>query len=428
MPGAWQVRRFLTRWLAVGLAGLAWLGLPGWQGVAAGLERPAPADVAATPYDEVVRKVEGMVTDAGVQSLAQKYGLTVVNLTWEDTGRHAGSAFGPNISDMTIQVHHGTKDRPLMTCMPVIRYPNFSDLTADLPIGKFLVRTGNEKGQALKTTPLGAVLEDPRAFMTDPRSWAGTGTTLLAERDTHFLVSAQACFLPIPQEGEATFNPVLLNYQSRPGDPAVLAILVTREGTSMTVIDNQRDAVVAGAGYGQRLFFNSNGQKASLTGKRLSEFKDPSPVRPSGSSFGDEAKAGQARGLNMVLLVQVPLKQKTPSNVFATEGKMVSFEDAAPETRESNVEEAVIGHGDLEGPFVEFDHLDIERDPRFPVRVTVQFYKATDNGVVSEEDMRAIKEQLDLVYKDATYIGSLVVPASNDPDRPTDWKPTRPRL
>ncbi len=392
---------------------------------------PAPAE-ADDPYTQVVRKVENMVGDPAVQALAQKYGLTVLNVTWEDTGRFEGSSVGPNISDMTIQVLHGTKERPQMTCMPVIRHPNFSDLTADLPIGKVLVRTGNEKGKALQTTPLGALLEDPRAFLTAPESWAGTGTTLLAEKDTHFLVSAQACFLPIPKEGEATFNPVLFNYQSYASAPAVLTILVTREGTSVTIIDNTRDAVPGGMGWGQRLFFNSSGQKASLTGKRLSEFTEPAPAAPSTGSFGGEAKAGQARGLNMVLLVQVPLKQKAPQRLLSAvkclETSAAGAMPGAAASERSNVEEAVVGHGELEGPYVEFDNLPVERDPRFPIRVTVQFYKATDNGVVSEEDMRSIKEQLDLVYKDAAYVGSLVVPAGSDPARPTDWKPTRPRL
>jgi hypothetical protein len=52
--------------------------------------------------------------------------------------------------------------------------------------------------------------------------------------------------------------------------------------------------------------------------------------------------------------------------------------------------------------------------------VTVQFYKATDNGIASEDDIREIAEQIDRVYEDAAYVGSLVVP---EPDeyRPTDW-------
>ena len=59
------------------------------------------------------------------------------------------------------------------------------------------------------------------------------------------------------------------------------------------------------------------------------------------------------------------------------------------------MENAVIGHGENEGPFTEIANLPIERDPRFPVRVTVQFYKATSNGVVSEADMAEIAAQID---------------------------------
>ncbi|MGB3312504.1 MAG: hypothetical protein WBG32_17865 [Nodosilinea sp.] len=95
----------------------------------------------------------------------------------------------------------------------------------------------------------------------------------------------------------------------------------------------------------------------------------------------------------------------------------------------SDVEAAVIGHGAVEGPFTEIDNLAIERDPDYPIRVTVQFYKATSNGVVSEADMAEIREQIDRVYADADYVGSLVVDGPSDrptehdgpKDEPPDW-------
>src|SRR5262249_22066750 len=131
-------------------------------------------------------------------------------------------------------------------------------------------------------------------------------TYLLADRDTHVLVSAQACFLPVPKEGIAEFNPVLFNYQSRPGDPAVLAILATREGTSLTVVDNDRDRVGDGGFWGQQLYFNQKGERARFTGQRLSDFKQSGQQ---GSGNDGPVVAGK-KGLNMVLLIQVPLKQK----------------------------------------------------------------------------------------------------------------------
>ena len=115
----------------------------------------------------------------------------------------------------------------------------------------------------------------------------------------------------------------------------------------------------------------------------------------------------------MVLLIQIPLKQKErPRRSFVlSEDLAMASGAAAPMAQagtRSNVENAVIGHGDIEGPFTETDGLAIERDPRFPVRVTVQFYKATDNGVVSRADLAAIKSQIDRVYAHSDYVGSLV--------------------
>ena len=371
-------------------------------------------------YTEVVNRVAEMTWDYKACELAARYDMNVVNVTWEDTGRYYGSCWGPNISDMTIQVHHedpATGQRQL-TCMPVIRHPNFHDLSADLDPDHFFLLAGNERGEELAPVTLRDYVDHLRYYLHDPHSWKGNAEGLLCDRDSLVLVSAQAVFLPIQQTGTATFNPVLFNYQSYEGDPAVLTILATREGTSATVIDNARDPVPGAYSWGQRLFFNDDGQRASLTGERISDFI------ASGGDGGSQVSAAGEEGLNMVLLIQIPLKQRNPQSTYFDD--ITCCESAAApmggaaQSRDSNVEAAVIGHGELEGPYTEIDGLPIQRDPQFPIRVTVQFYKATDNGVVSEEDMREIHEQIERVYDDAEYVGSLVVP---DPQsyRPTDW-------
>jgi hypothetical protein len=96
------------------------------------------------------------------------------------------------------------------------------------------------------------------------------------------------------------------------------------------------------------------------------------------------------------------------------------FMAASEAAAKSDVEAAVIGHGPAEGPFTEIDGLDIERDERYPIRVTVQFYKATSNGIVSEADVQSIADQIQRVYKDADYVGSLVV--DGDSERPTEYE------
>ncbi len=189
---------------------------------------------------EFVQNTADMVWDEHAQRLAAKYGLEILNVTWEDTGRYYGSAVGPNISDVTLQVSHPDSQSrgQALALMPVIRYPNFSDLTADIRLEDFYLLVGNEKGGDLQRVSLKEYLGNIRAYLTDGGSWAGRESSLLAPRDSHVLVSAQAAFLPIPQGGKASFNPVIFNYQSYAGDPAVLTIVATREGTSATVIDN----------------------------------------------------------------------------------------------------------------------------------------------------------------------------------------------
>lgn len=379
-------------------------------------------------YGQVIERTKSMIRDPEAQRLAGLHNLQILDITWEDTGRYDNSSVGPNISDMTIQVEH--KDprsgQAQLRLMPVIRYPNFSDRTADVPMQRLSVLTGNEKGEAVKPTLLADVLENLRTYLSAPDSWAGRNRSLLAERDSHVLVSAQAAFLPIPAGGEATFNPVLFNYQSYPGDPAVLTLLATREGTSVTIIDNQRDGFDAGRTWGQRLFFNKNGDRTSLTGKRITDFRAEQSAQTGGDTTTlPPIEVSAEEGLNMVMLIQVPLKQKSPfaNNLGAAADSaetLMTPTAAAPMARSrSDVEAAVIGHGATEGPFTEIDNLDIERDPNFPIRVTVQFYKATSNGIVSAEDMAEIDQQIKRIYDDADYVGSLVTDGRSG--RPTEY-------
>jgi len=375
---------------------------------------PAPTD-----YTDVVQRTAGMTGSSVARALARVRGLSLVDVAWEDPARFEGSCVGPHISDLTIQVHHEGET----TCMPVLRFPNFSDRTGDVSLDAVGVPVGNEKeGGSVCRVPLRDYLSDLRRHLSAPGSWPGPTTSLLEDDEKDVLVSAQACFLPVPKEGEARFNPVLFNYQSQPGAPAVLAILVTRQGTSATIIDNQRDAFASGGRWGQRLFHNAAGERASLTGTRATDF-----VAQGGDAFDAPTTAEEAVGLNRVMLIQVPLKQPDGTRVHwgtllmagaAPAPAMRCRSGATAWFSKSDVEEAVIGHGELEGPFTEIAGQAIERDPRFPIRVTVQFYQATSNGVVSAADMKRLAGCIDGVYADAHASGSLVFA---DEGRSTAW-------
>ena len=377
------------------------------------------------PYPAVVDRVAGMVSDGALQSLAGERGLQLLDLTWEDTGRSAYSSVGPNISDVTIEVVSEDRGARKLALMPVLRFPNFTDRTADVRLDKIWLKVGNEQdGTAGRTISLKDFLARPGRYLSSPQAGRIQGGSLLAPRDTHALVSAQATFLPVPQGGKATFHPVIFNYQSTRGHPAVLTLLVTRQGTSLTVIDNARDTVSGGASWGQRLFFNSGGERAPLTAERLSD------VQASGVTMNGESAASLGADANLLMLVQVPLLVERPQRkAQALGGAMpmaapsMAMESKAADRARSDLETAVLGHGELDGPFTELAGLTVTRDPRFPVRVTVQFYQATATGRIGRPELARLASQLDAVYTKGDYVGSLVVPAPQDLARPTRWQP-----
>ena len=104
--------------------------------------------------------------------------------------------------------------------MPVLRFPNFTDKTGDVAIDRIWIPVGNQaKGGSLTHITLREFLAEPARYLTLPDKGKIRGGSLLAKRDSHALVSAQATFLPIPQSGEATFWPVIFNYQSTETEP-----------------------------------------------------------------------------------------------------------------------------------------------------------------------------------------------------------------
>ena len=379
---------------------------------------PTRAHLQKRSLDRTIEQVEQMVRSPQAQKLARENGLSLVNVTWEDTGRYQSSSWGPNISDMTIGVRDS---QGRLHPMPVFRFDNYNDKTVDLQSDNIWVRTGNERGATLKTTRLTDILGDVQRYLSRPQEFRATSDDLTAPRDSHYLVSAQACFLPISTSGKSTFTPVIYNYQSQAGAPAVMTIVATREGTSIQVVENT-------SGYmSEELYFNANGKRAPFTATRLTTFK-----AEGGDATTRAAEATENAGLDVVLIIQVPLKHvpmSPPSSTFgafaeeeyAMAAPMDSLEKGheAPRPSRSDVETAVIGHGRSEGRFTEINDLRIERDTRFPVRVTAQFYKATSNAVISARDVRELKDQIDQVYADGDYVGSLVTGRRSH--RPTDW-------
>jgi hypothetical protein len=204
----------------------------------------------------------------------------------------------------------------------------------------------------------------------------------------------------------------------------------------MAVIENRQED--EGVHWGQELYFNEAGQRACFTAERRSDVV--ARIAAHGGPRDEAERSMLARGADVMAMIQVPLVHANRGMLGGNyaEGGDYSYDfsedplsaglvgpnDATARVRvgvEGAVERAVLGHGARLGPFLEGRGTKLVRDPAFPVRITLQFYKATADGVVSDADLDAIVASLDGVLAHADYVGSLVVP-DDDSKRPTAWQ------
>jgi len=251
------------------------------------------------PLQDTLDRVKQMTNDYQVQNLVSQVGLTINNVTWEDCARNKDSVWGPCISDMTLQVND---DR-----MPVIRYANYTDKTWDVEIQKIPIVINNEKlNSKLETVSLQHYLQNFDQYMSNPplnKNYNLLVTNPNAkQKDTHVVMSAQACFLPVEKAKETKFNVALFNYQSKKNDPAILVIVATSKGSSAQVIEGNE----------QKLLFNHNGKKADFSAQRLTDNRIEKGLNIQGEMSKEEKQD------NVIMIIQIPLKQKyvAPKGVY----------------------------------------------------------------------------------------------------------------
>jgi len=245
--------------------------------------------------------------------------------------------------------------------------PNMADVTWDVPMRDVGLVVGNETGSDLKNTSLADYL--------------ATLKLNAAARDTHVIVSAQCCYLPVVRGATTEFHVALYNYASRADDPAVLVLVCSAAGTSAQTVSGV-----------QEMYFNAAGKRCPFTAERITDERARRGVSISGDMTADEAQR------NCLVIVQVPLRLRVEP-VFQTKGvgkqtRSWNFGTTrAAQRAADNTEHAMISAGRAAGDFPPLSR-EITRDARYPVRVTLQFYMATDNGVISAESMAKVAEQL----------------------------------
>jgi hypothetical protein len=368
-------------------------------------------------------------------------------------------------------------------------------------------------------------------YLKDISEYTGLTKSLYCpDRDSHALVSAQSCFLPVPPkqppavyfgatpqvQDPTKFYVNIFNYQSTANESAVLAIVATSKGTSAQLLLSSYGSVYAG----QKLYFNSNGSKHAFLAQRLTYDRILRGEKDLTKPMTAEEKQN-----NAIVVIQVPLKRisnqpsgslfssafgsstlSTPIPSAATFGSgadedpfikyyqgIPTFSSPSatitpyqPQTQKISgtsynqpkvddgayspfgvasasskkpptaffgfgatqnathqplqpmkspfiykkpsvdVENAIISLAESEGLFPSLAGKAVERDERYPVRVTIQWYKVTSSGKVSTEVVDEIHQQMQTAKSQADFWGSLVV------DKPS-WikqnkRPTEPKL
>lgn len=338
--------------------------------------------------------------------LAKSYGLSIQKISWEDSARTTGSCWGPNISDMTLSAIDPKTRQSYQ--MNMIRKPNFADITCDLPIEHFNVTVGNEDpSKPITSIPLSEYIKN----ITDYNTFDGNKPVLLDERDSTILCSAQCCLLP-GDEKETEFDVNMYNYQN-----SVLVIISSSQGTSSHILSGK-----------QALYFNKTGYKHSFLAKRLKIERKEKNIAIEGEMNEDE------QDRNTIIIYQIPLvgpprprkyrggniKYNIKNNYtdcaafnyeMVESGKFQVLSDGC-DTKDTTlgIDNAMLSvSNQTYGEFKPLTFGILQRDRRFPIRATYQFYKISDTNILNEEDISHISQKIDDIYKLAKTKGSLVL-------------------
>lgn len=336
------------------------------------------------------------------QSLKEKFArhkLNVGFVKWEDNARTKGSVWGPVISDVTLDVDD--------TSFPIIGTENFKDPTFDMSIDRFSVNVGNEKESesVMKRISFKEYLQNLQQYVSS----SVTGPFVLP-RDDKILVSAQDCLLPL-KDGQVAFNVRIHNYQYDQDDPAVLVVVASPHGTSAQLLTE----------YKQKIYFNKCNKKAPYVAKRLKDVRAEAGKALEGDMDQEEKEN------NVLFIFQIPLKQKErpkrnfyESASFGYQPKGIMLECCAMSTNSVSrsksmargIDHAQLSVGDSVGSWNgTSSKYTLERDARYPIRCTIQYYRVTDSPDIPDDVIEDMSKQVWKLYDEAPLDqkGSLVV-------------------
>jgi hypothetical protein len=222
---------------------------------------------------------------------------------------------------------------------------------------------------------------------------------LYCDNHPHALVQSQACILKTPRGStHVDFAVRARNYQSTDHSSAVLIFLVSSMGVR-AFLPNGAVTSLMNAVDGKEAWFRATGL---------------STVRGTGGAVSASEMTQAERLTNMFLVVQVPLvhtPRPAETDYFMGVAEC-SVMCAMPTTRrDRGTDMAKISSGSATGKsdtgFSSMRNHNLRVDARFPVRITIQYYRIDVNGITSD-DCADIAAQLRGIESKSVAHGSLV--------------------
>jgi hypothetical protein len=379
---------------------------------------PSPPDLDWFRYFD---ETTNLWNQAGFLSLLKDRDFHPVKISWEDIGRHQGSAWGDRISDVGIWVRKDERQLDsARLALSVRRDGNFRDKVLLVPAEKIKIHQ-RIRGRTIEKTL--------------PERLRELGLTSQT-RDRNVIVSNQFAIVPVPARsmrgnwGHGVPPRAAFNFSIFPYGSTNFVITDVIEGSSQAIV---------GPGTHQLLYADVDGRKAPFTASRAEDRQDLLRLER-------ELKAqGMDVDVQRYYLIQIPLKKGvggiqnsnmgTPPMARAFSDNVVfsagaasgagpvpappsavapqpsAKNDLAKAAQESTgLSRVAIGHGEEEGSYFTGDGWRGQRAEE-PIRVTVVYF-VTPVGKVTRKDMDAFSKAFSTWDKEAIWGGSFVTKES----------------
>ena len=329
----------------------------------------------------------------------KKYNLVSEKVQWNDVERYSNSCWGSNISDWTLVLKN---DENLL---PLIKPQNFTDKVSVMSTDKIGLIVGNEKfGEELRAITLSEYLKNFDKYNSD----CDRNTNLYSEEmDSKITIRAQAVPLPVDSKtGIIEFNPTSYSYQTVSNDdPRNVNVVSSHLGTSSQTDCSSKQNIFI-----QRTLPDQ--RKENVYFKAKAESSETDDEKSLTSTILGTKSMGCGR--NRVIFIQIPIKQKVKhsrnniynniygSNIISKRSNNINLECCR------SFENANIYHGTNAGYAKKLGRTDLVRDKNQHITITVCFYYAVPNGILTDENVKRIRDDLTSVYKDGFWTGSLV--------------------